>query len=317
MGVVLVLPYPNLTPDAPAHTIDTMNPQILSRRHFLALSASVGAGVALAACGGGSSSGTSADGTLQVVKRFPQDSLVPGKVRLPISLADKSGILGADSKVTLPDTLTASVVNPDSGEVLIERVTATKHDANMSVPYWPFSFTYDTEGIFLLKVDQAPESNVSFQLLMRDDVAMPLIGDALPPFDTPTLDNARGVDPICTRSPEFCPFHTQTLTDALKSGKPVVYLIGTPAYCTTGTCAPGLDGLIEVSKTVGNAAVFVHADVYADKSANETAPAVQAYKLSYEPVLYITDATGKIVDRLDAVFDVKEIRDALAANGIS
>jgi hypothetical protein len=57
--------------------------------------------------------------------------------------------------------------------------------------------------------------------------------------------------------------------------------------------------------------------VYADKSANKTAPAVQAYKLNYEPVLYITDAKGTIVDRLDAVFDVNEIRDVLAANGIS
>jgi hypothetical protein len=57
--------------------------------------------------------------------------------------------------------------------------------------------------------------------------------------------------------------------------------------------------------------------VYADKSANKTAPAVQEYKLSYEPVLYITDSKGVLVDRLDAVFDVNEIRDVLAANGVS
>lgn len=316
MGVVLVLPYPNLTPDAPAHTIGVMNPPIMSRRRFFALSASVGAGVALAACGGGSSN-SGASGTLQVVKRFPQDALVPGKVRLPVSLADTTGLLASDSKVALPQTLTASVINAESGDVVIERVTATRHQENLSIPYWPFSFTYDVEGIYMLKVDQAPESDVAFQLLMRNDVAMPLIGDPLPPFDTPTIDNARGVDPICTRKPEFCPFHSQTLTEALKAGKPVVYLIGTPAYCTTGTCAPGLDALIDVSKTIGDAAVFVHADVYADKSANKTAPAVQAYKLSYEPALYITDAKGKIVERLDAVFDVNEIRDVLAANGIS
>jgi len=288
----------------------------MSRRRFFALSASVGAGMALAACGGGSS-GSNPSGTLQVVKRFPQDALVAGKVRLPVSLADKTGLLAADTKVDLPQTLTASVINVESGDVVIERVTATRHGENLSIPYWPFSFTFESEGVFQLKVDQAPESDVAFQLLMRDDVPMPLIGDALPPFDTPTVDNARGVDPICTRKPEICPFHTQTLTDALKKGKPVVYLIGTPAYCTTGTCAPGLDALIDVSKTVGDAAVFVHADVYADKSANKTAPAVQAYKLSYEPVLYITDAKGKIVDRLDAVFDVNEIRDVLVANGIS
>lgn len=316
MGVVLVLPYPNLTPDAPAHTIVTMSLPAMSRRRFFALSASVGAGVALAACGGGSS-GSGPSGTLQVVKRFPQDALVPGKVRLPVSLADKTGLLGVETKVTLPQTLTASVINAESGDTVIERVTAERHDSDMAIPYWPFSFTYETEGVYLLKIEEAPDSDVAFQLLARDNVSMPLIGDSLPPFDTPTLDDARGVEPICTRKPDFCPFHSMTLTEALKTGKPVVYLIGTPAYCTTGTCAPGLDALIDVSKTVGDAAVFVHADVYADKSANETAPAVQAYKLSYEPVLYITDAQGKIVDRLDAVFDVKEIRDVLAANGIS
>jgi hypothetical protein len=47
------------------------------------------------------------------------------------------------------------------------------------------------------------------------------------------------------------------------------------------------------------------------------APAVQAYKLAYEPVLYITDKNGKLINRLDAVFDAKELRDSLAAAGIS
>lgn len=296
-----------------------MNTPIFSRRQFFALSAATGAGVLLAACGSGSSgdSPISVDGTLQVVKRFPQDALVAGKVRLPVSLADTTGILSKDANVDFPDLLTAQVINPENGEVVIENVAAERHEENLSVPYWPFAFTLEKEGIFLLKVAEAPESDVSFQLLPRDAVAMPLVGDALPPFDTPTTDDPKGVDPICTRAGEFCPFHSLTLTEALKKELPVVYLIGTPAHCTTGTCAPGLDALIEVASSLGDKAVFVHADVYADKSANKTAPAVQAYKLSYEPVLYITDEQGTLVDRLDAVFDVNEIRDVLAANGIS
>ncbi len=283
------------------------------------LSAAAGAGAVLSACSGGSSGGSpiDANGTLQVVKRFPQDALVAGKVRLPVSLADTTGILSKDAGVNFPDLLTARVVNPENDDIIIENVVAERHEQNLSVPYWPFSFTLDTEGIYLLKVAEAPESDVSFQLLSRDAVVMPIIGDPLPPFDTPTTDNPRGVDPICTRAGEFCPFHSMTLTEALKKNLPVVYLIGTPAYCTTGTCAPGLDALIDVASSLADKAVFVHADVYADKSANKTAPAVQAYKLSYEPVLYIADETGVLVDRLDAVFDEREIRDVLAANGIS
>ena len=300
-------------------------PQMFSRRRFFALSATLGAGAVLTSCGGGSGSGTGSsqdvlsglDGSLQIAKRFSPESIIPGKVRLPLSLADKTGILSTDGKVTLPDELTGKIIDSETGDVIVESVTARRYDENMAVPYWPFVFNIEKDGIYILSLDVAPDTEISFQVLKRSDVPMPKVGDPLPPFDTPTTDNARGVDPICTRPEGTCPFHSMTLTEALKSGKPVVYLVGTPAYCKTGTCAPGLDALTEISKTLENKAVFVHADVYKDKTATEAAPAVQAYKLSYEPLLYITDAQGIQIDRLDAIFDAKELREVLAAAGIS
>jgi hypothetical protein len=291
-----------------------------SRRRFLALSASLGLGAVVAACGGSSSGSGAIDGvsgTLQVVKRFPTTGLVPGSIRLPISLADTSGVLTTEGKVKLPQTLTGKVIDTASGDVVVASVSAEKHDANMATPYWPFIVDVQKVGVYLLILDVAPESEMSFQLEERENVLSPLVGDALPPFDTPTVDDKRGVDPICTSTEGTCPFHDVTLTEALQSGKPVVYFIGTPAYCQTGTCAPGLDALIALSKKVGDAAVFVHADVYADKTATDLAPAVLAYKLAYEPLLYITDAKGVLVNRLDAVFDVTEMSSALAAVGIS
>jgi hypothetical protein len=293
-----------------------------SRRRFLALSASLGLGGLVAACGGSSSSSSSGaidgvSGTLQVVKRFPTSGLVPGSIRLPISLADTSGVLTTDGKVKLPQTLTGKVIDTASGDVVIASVSADKHDTNMPTPYWPFIIDVQKVGFYLLILDVAPESEMSFQVEERENVLSPLVGDPLPPFDTPTVDNSRGIDPICTRPEGTCPFHAVTLTKALQSGKPVVYLIGTPAYCETGTCAPGLEALIDLSKTIGDAAIFVHADVYVDKTATTVAPAVLAYKLAYEPLIYITDTKGVLVNRLDAVFDVTEISSALAAAGIS
>jgi hypothetical protein len=251
------------------------------------------------------------------VKRYPSTGLVAGTVRLPISLADKSGVLGTSGKVSLPQQLTARIIDAETGDVVHDAVVAQQHAENLSVPYWPFVFDVLEEGIYLLKLNIAPNTESSFQIEERSNVLTPLVGDQLPPFDTPTTDNNRGVDPICTSPDGACPFHSQTLTEALKSGKPVVYLIGTPAYCKTGTCAPALDALIDVAASLGDAVTFVHADVYKDKTATVAAPAVQAYKLAYEPVLYITDKNGKLINRLDAVFDAKELRDSLAAAGIS
>lgn len=292
---------------------------------FLGATASLALGGLLTACsrssGGGTTTGPSSanssqpasavladvSGDLQIVKRFPPDALVPGRVRLPVSLADTTGVLAADGEVVLPATLTASVVSAESGKTLVDAVTATRHARGLSVPYWPFEFDVDSPGIYLLRVAEAPKADVAFQLMERKFVSMPLEGDPLPPFDTPTKDDSRGVEQICTWSKGICPFHDITLTEALRSGKPVAYLIGTPAYCSTGTCAPALEALMEVAKRKGDSMVFIHSDVYADKGATTAAPAVKAYNLSYEPILYLTDEAGTLVRRLDVVFDVDEL----------
>jgi len=96
----------------------------------------------------------------------------------------------------------------------------------------------------------------------------------------------------------------------------VLYLVGTPAYCATGTCAPALDGVLTVRDEIGDAAVFVHAEIYTDDTLGTVAPAVTALNMTYEPALFVIDAKGVLVDRLDAVFDEVEVRESLEANSL-
>jgi hypothetical protein len=143
-------------------------------------------------------------------------------------------------------------------------------------------------------------------------VTVPYIGSLLPPFDTPTVDNHRGVEPYCTLTPAPCPLHEVTLTQAMTSAKPVAYMIGTPAHCQTGTCAPALEFLVNSHTRLGDAVMMVHADVYADDSATAVAPAVTALGLEYEPVLYLVK-DGIVKDRIDVVWDQSELDERLDA----
>lgn len=296
--------------------------RIVSRRQFLGITAGLGVGITVAACGGSSSTvapdptGLSIEGDLQIVTRFPRSGLVPPAVRLPISLADSTGILGNDDGRSFPTELAATVVD-STGTTVAERLIATRRGDRQSVPYWAFIVDIADPGVYSLRLDAASSAGVSFQVDDPATVSAPVAGGSLPPFDTPTLDNPRGVNPVCTRADKPCPFHAVTLTEALASGRPVAYLIGTPAYCKTGTCAPGLDDLITVAEKVGDAAVFVHADIYTDSSATTVAPAVRAYTLDFEPVLYVTRRDGTIDTRLDAVFEAAEIEAALERVGVS
>jgi len=294
---------------------------MISRRTFISGSlgvigatSTVGVSSLLAGCSGDSTPANSigALGDIQIVQRFPQ-VLVPGNVRLPISLANTQGLLTTESGVDLPATLTAKLVNADTQEVVAESLSADRHDTGLTIPYWPFRVDIDKPGIYTLIVDGGPAEGAAIQVLNATEVLIPLVGSQLPGFDTPTIDDHRGVEPVCTRAPEQCEFHNITLNEALALKKPIAYLVGTPAHCSTGTCAPALEALITVRKSIGDAMTFLHAEIYTDDKATTVAPAVIALKMEYEPAIYITDASGKIIERFDAVFDADEVSSAIAA----
>ena len=248
---------------------------------------------------------------VQLVQRFP-GLLSPGDVRMPLSLANQQGLITVDDGPQ-PDLLTARLLNADTGEIVADSLSAVKHANGLTIAYWPFRAEIAEPGIYTLVVDGGPAGGVAIQILDASEISVPRIGTALPGFDTPTFDNHRGVDPICTRTPDQCPFHDITLNEALAIGKPIAYLVGTPAYCSTGACAPGLEGLITASKQFGDAFTYLHAEIYIDNTATTVAPAVHALKMTYEPALFIADKHALVTDRLDGVFDADEIVERLTA----
>lgn len=291
----------------------TVPPGLLRRRTFLAGTAATGL---LAACGGGSSdsgssddgasdneaSDSSSDGDFALIQRYPSDVFVPGEIRLPFSLNKD-----AEFVIDGPDDLGAQIVDID-GRPIGDRISAVRRDVTPA-PYYAFSAQIDTPGIYGIIVDGGPSAGANFQVL--EAVTIPAPGDTLPGFDTPTVSDPAGVDPLCTRQPE-CDLHSMSLTEALASGRPVAYFVGTPALCATGSCTPALEAVLEVQPDFSDV-VFVHAEVYTDPTGTELAPAVQDLALRFEPTIFLVGVDGVIVDRIDGLWDTTELAERLRA----
>ncbi len=192
-------------------------------------------------------------------------------------------------------------------------LTVDRHDKGLPRPYYPFITEITEVGTYgLVATVDGVEVNTKFSIVEPSAVPIPQPGDQMVPVATPTVADAQGVNPICTREPA-CDLHQLALTDALKQGKPVAFLVATPAYCQTAACGPVLDVLLGQESEFGDRVQMVHAEVYTDSSLANTTQAVHDYRLSFEPVLYLAGADGVIHTRLDSIFDETELHEALNA----
>lgn len=298
----------------------------------------------LAACGG-DDGGTAATATLpkksgaasgkQVLGAGFADGyaspsvLVPGvPQRLPLVVFDAGS--GTPVREGGPDSFEVAIVRKQyvkatgatggsttTGvvETIVATSTVQRHATGIPTPYYPFTFTPPEAGEYEAR---AAFSSVPmpFKVGTRDEVKLVQIGEALRPVRTPTTADARGVDPICTRSPKPCPFHAVTLTDALAAKKPTIFVISTPGFCQTAICGPVLELLVDLQGSLSRFQI-VHAEVYVEPNkktsgAPKTTEAVQTYGLDYEPSLFVADAGGIVRARLDFSWDRTELETAVA-----
>jgi hypothetical protein len=289
----------------------------MSRRAFL--TGAAGAAL-LAACGGG-------DATFEPGTSEPEDGgprslgfgfadgissdavLVAGLAqRAPLLVVDGLGPVRGDSA---PSSIEVEVLHKGS---VVHSQTIAKHADGIPTPYYPLAFTPVEAGDYQVRASFAAGAR-PFKVTDRTQVNLVQVGDRLRPVVTPTTADARGVSPICTRSPAACPFHGVTLADAIAAGKPVAFIISTPGFCQTAICGPVLELLIDASKT--SPVQGVHAEVYVspnskDANSRKTTEAVSVYALSYEPTLFVTNAGGIVTARLDFSWDRAELATALA-----
>jgi hypothetical protein len=278
----------------------------------------------LAACGGGATSGNGpargSSGEMLLRPGFAdgyrsaRPVLVAGiPQRVLFVVSDDVGLVLRDDA---PRSIDVEIVR--AGTTTSIRQTVERRGEGIPTPYFPFVFTPPEPGDYEARVAFSP-APVPFRVAPRDALDLVQVGEPLRPVTTPTFADQRGVRPICTRSPDPCPFHELTLTEALAAGKPTIFIISTPGFCQTAICGPVLELLIEAGAQ-RPAVQIVHAEVYVEPNASgadalKVTPAVTAYGLDYEPSMYVAGADGIVRSRLDFSWDRTELAEALDAVG--
>lgn len=242
--------------------------------------------------------------------------LVAGREQtVPLVVTDDTG-----RPLQLDETPATIELRIERDGAVVSTQTLPTRGEGVLVPHYSALIAVDEPGP-LTAFTEVDGQTLSFDFAVGDpaDVAYLGVGDTLSPVATPTFDEPRDVDPICTFLPDPCPFHDVSLDSTLAADKPIVFLIATPAFCQTSICGPVVQMLIDRFEGTDETSV-VHTEVWKNADVVLTtdglADAVQAFELGHEPALWIADATGTITARLDFAWDVNELNTALATAGL-
>lgn len=315
--------------------------QDLSRRRFLQ---GLGFSVLLAGCGsaGDSATSSSVPSGPATQRRFDSNDFSGPRL---VALYSTDRVLAANDKpqriafaveetpLVKDDTIISVDIYHEG--VLRDQVTVAAHVVEHSHVvtevgdghqhssvnrYFPLRSIFDKPGIYeLVATLGSVESLLSVQIFEPSVAAGLVIGSQMPAIALPTRSELRDLDTLCTREP-VCSLHAASLDNTL-GNSPVALLIATPALCSTAYCGPVLETLL-AAKPDYPQIEMVHAEVYSNVKevrgdygdpAIKLADHMKALDLEYEPALYLINADGVLVERIDNVFAASELRPALDA----
>jgi hypothetical protein len=110
--------------------------------------------------------------------------------------------------------------------------------------------------------------------------------------------------------------YQMTVADALQSGKPSVITFATPAFCQTQVCAPVVNTVEAVYEQVGDAANFLHLEVYKDFQELTISDEMTEWNLTTEPWTFVLNAAGEVTARLGGPVSKAEILAELTNAGV-
>lgn len=230
-------------------------------------------------------------------------------------------------------------VRPAEAQVkasLLDPETKTSEVRSTSVAHfqqWPIGtqgvlttqLFLDKPGFWQLNVEATAadgsdvEARGAFQVKANSDT--PTVGQPAPRSVTLTLDSLEDLSDLTTISSAAAPdpdLYQMSVDAALDTGKPLILVFSTPAFCVSATCGPQVAIISQIKEKYQNMANFIHVEVFENphlieggRPVGDTVAAVAEWNLPTEPWTFVIDGEGLVRAKFEQFTTKKEIETAL------
>ena len=147
----------------------------------------------------------------------------------------------------------------------------------------------------------------------------PSPGDPAIASATRTLGDGGSVASLTTGSFQDPGFYRIPLAQAITNGRPTVFVVASPAFCTNATCGPILETLHEVQGEYQDRVNFVHADFFDnpgdiqdDLSNARVSPVAEEWGVSNAEWTFVIDGRGVVSHKFEGYVTFDELDAALS-----
>jgi hypothetical protein len=204
-----------------------------------------------------------------------------------------------------------------TGEKRSESAAVFRSVGGQSKGIWVVSVDFAETGPWgaqaTLSQDNAASRVARMNFEVKDKFTAPGYGEPAVRSASLTAGDVGGdLSHVCTNQPP-CELHTMSIAQALESGqKPLLVSFATPALCTSATCGPELDAVLQLHKSYGDRANFIHVEIYDYPfDGQRVARAVDEWHLPSDPWTFVVDRTGIVRDRFEGAAPFDELEPAL------
>ncbi len=160
-------------------------------------------------------------------------------------------------------------------------------------------------------------TDLGIALDVPEATSAPSVGASAPASDSRTLTDVANIVDLSTGETPDPGLYLVSIADAVADDKPFVVVFASPGFCTNAFCGPQAEVLSEVRQIYGDAANYVHVDLYENpeqvrlgEEPIET-PILEEWGLHTDEWTFVVDADGVVTARFEAFAPLAEVDAAL------